>query len=124
MSDEVKVNPNEVLTQDAQLLAENIASGVEKTPQVDFEADYAAAQAMSVSEIDKTQEGAKAAEVALAPKFQIPEAEDKMTEAVATGNPSDYMDMADDIASGNEAVTNVSDDLLQKAFDMGKPGGN
>lgn len=122
MSDEVKVNPNEVLTQDAQLLAENIATGVEKAPQVDFEADYAAAQAMSVSEIDKTEEGAKAAEEALAPKFEMSQPEEKQTEAVATGNPSDFMSMAGDVVSGNEAVTSVSDDLLQQAFDMGKPG--
>lgn len=122
MSDEVKVNPNEVLTQDAQLLADNIAAGVEKAPQVDFDADYEAAKQMSVSEIDKTGEGAKAAEEALAPDFEVPKPEEKETEAVATGNPSDYMDMASDVVEGNEGVGNVSDDLMKKAIDMGKPG--
>jgi hypothetical protein len=115
MTDEVKPNVAAAPTHDAQLAAENIASGEEKAPKVDFDADYEAAQQFSVSDIDRTQEGAAAAEAATAPKFDIPEAEE-------TGNPSDYLEMAKEVGgSENEAVSNVSDDLLQKAFDMGQP---
>ena len=32
------------------------------------------------------------------------------------------MDMASDVVQGNEGVGNVSDDLMKKAIDMGKPG--
>lgn len=75
MSDKVQPNPNEATTHDAQLAAEQIVSGQEKAPKVDFEADYAAAQQFSVSEIDRTDEGKTAAEAATAPKYEIPEPE-------------------------------------------------
>ncbi|MBW4669362.1 MAG: hypothetical protein KME60_18570 [Cyanomargarita calcarea GSE-NOS-MK-12-04C] len=123
MSDEIKPNVAEAPTHDAQLAAENIASGEEKAPKVDFDADYEAAQQLSVSEIDRTAEGAKAAQEATAPKFEMPQAEETTFKAEATGNPDDYLEMANDISgSPNEAVSNVSDDLLQKAFEMGQPG--
>ncbi|HIK04921.1 MAG TPA: hypothetical protein IGS40_09420 [Trichormus sp. M33_DOE_039] len=47
MTDEVKPNPNEATTHEAQLVAESIASGEAKAPRVDFDADYAAAQQLS-----------------------------------------------------------------------------
>jgi len=99
MPEEIKSNPNETPTQDAQLAAENIAEGEEKAPTVDFDADYAAAQQYSVSEIDRSGEGAMAAEKATQPKFQVSETEETKTEAKPTGNPSDYMDMAKDVNS-------------------------
>jgi hypothetical protein len=123
MSDEIKPNVAQAPTHDAQLAAENIASGEEKAPKVDFDADYAAAQQLSVSEIDRTAEGAKAAEEATAPNFEISQPEETTFKAEATGNPDDYLEMANDISgSPNEGVSNVSDDLLQKAFEMGQPG--
>lgn len=122
MADEIKTNPEVASTHDAQLLAENIAAGEEKAPKVDFDADYEAAKQMSVSEIDKTEEGQKAAEEALAPKFELKEPEETTIVAQETGDPADYMQMAGEIASRDEAVTSVDDDLLKKALEMGQPG--
>ncbi len=123
MTDEVKPDPKQATTQEAQLAAENIASGIEETPTVDFEADYEAAQQFSVSDVDRTGEGAAAADRATAPDFQVSEPEETKTAAQATGNPSDYLDMAEEVGSQTEAGTgNVSDDLIKKALDMGTPG--
>jgi hypothetical protein len=121
MPDEVKPNVSEASTHDAQLAAQNIAAGEEKAPTVDFEADYAAAQQFSVSEIDRTEEGAKAAEAATAPKFEVPKPEEVKFEAPATGNPDDYTDMAKDVmGSRTEGVTSIDDDLMQKALEKGQ----
>jgi len=123
MTDEVKPDPKQAPTQDAQLAAENMVSGQEQAPTVDFDADYAAAQEFSVSEIDKTGEGAAAAAAATAPQFEVSQPEETRTEAQPTGDPSDYLAMAKDVGSSpTEAVTSVSDDLLKQALDMGKPG--
>lgn len=119
--EEIKPDVNQAVTQEAQLAAENMATGVEQTPEVDFEDDYAAAQQFSVSDIDRTDAGAQAAEDATAPQFEVSQQSETKTDAAATGNPSDYMEMAKDVGSGSEAVGN-SDDLLKKALDMGKPG--
>lgn len=121
MSEKIKPNPNEAPTHDAQLAAENIVSGEEKAPKVDFEADYAAAQQFSISEIDRTEAGAAAAAAATAPKFEISQPEETETKAQPTGNPDDYKEMAQEIGnSRTEAVTNVSDDLVQKALAKGQ----
>ncbi|MBR8837606.1 MAG: hypothetical protein DSM106950_27270 [Stigonema ocellatum SAG 48.90 = DSM 106950] len=118
MPEEVKPNPQNALTQDAQLLAENIASGEEKAPTVDFEADYKAAQQFSVSDIDRTGEGAKAAEAATAPQQKISEPQETQVEAKPTGNPDDYAEMAKEVGgSRNEGVSSVSDDLVQQALE-------
>ncbi len=115
--EEVKPNAKEA-TQDAQLAADNIASGEEKAPTVDFEEDYKAAQQFSVSDIDRTGEGAKAAEAATVPAQKISKPAETKVEAKPTGNPADYADMAKEVGgSGNEAVTNVSDELVQKALE-------
>lgn len=97
MPEEIKPNTNQAPTQDAQLAAESIASGQEKAQAVDFDADYAAAQQMSVSEVDRTGEGAKAAQKATAPEHQMSSPEETKTEAQPTGNPADYMEMAEDV---------------------------
>ncbi len=123
MADEIKTNPAVASTHDAQLLAENIVAGEEKAPKTDFEKDYAAAQEMSVSEVAKTPEGAKLAEAAVAPKYEITKPEETETVAVETGNRDDFMDMANEISSRDEAVTNVDDALMKKALEMGQPGG-
>lgn len=121
MSDKIQPNPSEAPTHDAQLAAEQIASGEEKAPKVDFEADYAAAQQFSVSEIDRTEEGKIAAEAATAPKYEVSESQDIKTEPQATGTPDDYVEMAKEIgASRTEGVTSVSDDLLQLALQKGE----
>ena len=123
MTDEVNPNPNQATTQEAQLAAENMASGVEAKPTVDFDADYAAAQEFSVSDVDRTGEGATEAEAATAPQFQLSQPEETKIVAEPTGDPSDYMEMAKDVGSQTEAGTgNVSDDLIKQALDMGKPG--
>ena len=122
MADEVKVNPSEATTHDAQLLADNVAEGEEKAPKVDFDADYELAKEMSVSPIDNTEEGQKAAEAAVAPQYEMPEPEEMRVESGVTGNPDDYMSMASEVGRRDEAVTNVDDDLVKKALEMGKPG--
>ncbi|MBD2495208.1 hypothetical protein [Nostoc sp. FACHB-280] len=122
MADTIKPNPNEATTHDAQLAAENMASGEEKLQKVDFDADYAAAQQFSVSEIDRTPEGEAAAQAATAPKLEVPEAEDRSTEAQPTGNPDDYLELAKEVGrSDNEGVSNVSDDLVKQAIEKGQP---
>lgn len=121
MSDEVKINPSEA-SHDAQLLADNVAEGVEKAPKVNFDADYELAKEMSVAPIDNTEEGKKAAEAAVAPEHAIPKATEKKVEAPATGNPDDYMSMASEVREDEEGVGNVDDDLVKKALEMGQPG--
>ncbi|MBG1245298.1 hypothetical protein [Nostoc sp. NZL] len=121
MPDEVKPNVNEAPTHDAQLAAESIASGEEKAPNVDFDADYATAQQFSVSEVDRTGEGAAAAEAATAPKYKTSKPQETKTEAQSTGNPDDYLELAKEVGnSKTESVTNVSDDLVQKALEKGE----
>lgn len=122
MPDEVKPDPNQAQNQDAELVAQSIAAGEEQAPVIDVEADYEAAQQFSVSEVDRTGAGAEAAEAATAPQFEVSEPEETRTEAQPTGNPDDFLAMASDAASTTEDVSNVSDDLLKKALDMGKPG--
>jgi len=121
MPDEVKPNVNEAPTHDAQLAADSIASGEEKAPAVDFEADYAAAQQFSVSEIDRTGEGAAAAEEATAPQYNVPKAQETKTTAQSAGNPDDFLELAKEVGgSQTEGVTNVSDDLVKKALEKGE----
>ncbi|MEI2583057.1 hypothetical protein [Scytonema sp. PRP1] len=121
MPEEIKPNQSQAPTHDAQLAADNIASGEEKTPSVDMEADYQAAQRLSVSEIDRTGEGAKAAQEATAPKQEVSEPQQTTTQAQPTGNPSDYVDMAKEIGgSRNQGGTNVTDDLVEKAKEKGQ----
>jgi methylphosphotriester-DNA--protein-cysteine methyltransferase len=60
MTEEVKPNPSEATTHDAQLAAENMASGEEKVQKVDLDADYEASKAFSVSEVDRKGGGAEA----------------------------------------------------------------
>jgi len=122
MPEEIKPNQSQAPTHDAQLAADNIASGEEKIPTVDMEADYQAAQRLSVSEIDRTGEGAKAAQEATAPKQEVSEPQQTTTQAQPTGNPSDYVDMAKEVAgSRNQGGTNVTDDLVEKAKEKGQP---
>ncbi len=121
MPDEVKPNLNEAPTHDAQLAAESIASGEEKAPTVDFDADYAAAQQFSVSEVDRTGEGTAAAEAATAPKYKTSKPQETKTQTQSTGNPDDFVELAKEVGnSATEGITNVSDDLVQKALEKGQ----
>jgi len=121
MPDEVKPNLNEATTHEAQLAAESIASGEEKAPKVDFDADYAAAQQFSVSEVDRTGGGAAAAEAATAPQYKISKPEETKTQSQSTGNPDDFLELAKEVGnSPTQGVTNVSDDLVKQALEKGE----
>ncbi len=122
MPEEVKPDPTQATTQDAQLAAEEMASGHEETPAVDAEADYEASKQFSVSDVDRTGVGAEEAQEATAPQFKVPEPEETKAETKSTGDPSDYLNMAKDADSTTEGVTAVSDDLIQKALEKGQPG--
>ncbi|BDI18159.1 hypothetical protein ANSO36C_39610 [Nostoc cf. commune SO-36] len=122
MPDEVKPNLNEAPTHDAQLAAESIASGEEKAPKVDFDADYATAQQFSVSDVDRTSEGAAAAEAATAPNYQASKPQETKIQAQSTGNPDDYLELAKEVGnSKTEGVGNVTDELVQQALEKGQP---
>lgn len=54
--EKVKPNFKEIHNQEAQLAAENIESGKEEVPTVDFDADYEAAQKMSRSDSDQASD--------------------------------------------------------------------
>lgn len=107
MKEKINVDPNQAQTQDAQLVAEEILAGNEKAATLDVEADYEASKAFSVSEIDRTDEGAKAADVAVSSDFEVPQAQDQEIKDEPTGDPSDYMEMAKDVNPNtkNQAVT-------------------
>ena len=97
MPEEIKPDPNQATTQDAQLAADSIAGGQEKAADVDVDADYEASKQYSVSDIDRTGAGVKAAEEATAPQFKLSEPEETKLETGPTGDPDDYRDMASDI---------------------------
>lgn len=108
-------------TFDAQQIAENVEAGEQKLPQVDVSADYEASKEFSVSDIDRTEAGAEAAAAATAPKFEMSTPQETNLPAQSTGNPDDFLSMAKEIKS--ESVPGeVTDDLVQKALEMGTPG--
>jgi hypothetical protein len=105
---------------DAQQVAEEITEGNLPVANVDVSADYEASKEFSVSELDRTGEGEKAAEAATAPAFEVSEPETTEYKAESTGDPSDFLEMAKDVGSTPGATGNVDDDLLQKAFEKGQ----
>jgi hypothetical protein len=122
MPDEIKPDATQAITQDAQLTAESMTEGKEKMPSVDIDADYAAAQQFSVSDIDRTPEGAEAADIATAHQFATTTPSETNSQTQSTGDPSDYMAMAKDVGAPTGAAGNVDDDLIQKALEKGQPG--
>jgi predicted lipid-binding transport protein (Tim44 family) len=88
---------------DSQQIAEAIDKGEVKAPQVDVAADYEASKEFSVSEIDRTEEGAKAAEAATAPKFELKQPEETHSEAKPTGDPTEFIEMAKELNPFPEA---------------------
>jgi hypothetical protein len=97
MAEELKVDPKQAETHEGQLAAERMASGEEKTQQVDVEADYEASKEYSVSDVDKSGSGAEAAVAATAPQHEIPEPTEMKSSPDTTGNPDDYREMAKDV---------------------------
>lgn len=96
-TEELKVNPEEAETHEAQLAAERMASGEEKTQTIDVDADYEASKEYSVSEIDKTGAGAAAAEAVTSAARKMPQPEDMRDSPDTTGNPADYLEMAREV---------------------------
>jgi hypothetical protein len=107
---------------DSEQAKEAITAGEQKAPEVDVAADYEASKQFSVSEIDQTEEGAKAAAEATAPQFELPQPTETRTVAEPTSDPQDYLEMAKDVSPAPAGATNVTDDLVAKALELGKPG--
>jgi hypothetical protein len=122
MSEKVNPQPNQAPTHDAQLAAENMATGTEQMPAVDTEADYEASKAFSTSKIDRTGEGSQAAAAATAPKFEVKEAQETSSKAESTSNPNDYLDMARDVNPGAKEAGNIDDEMVKKALKKGEAG--
>jgi hypothetical protein len=82
-------------TYDSQQLAEDIAQGEEKSPQVNVEADYERSKQFDVAEIDRTGAGAKAAA----------DAQTSTSETKAeTGDPADYLQMAKEVTPKEDQI--------------------
>jgi hypothetical protein len=120
--EEMKPNPQQAPTHDAQLAAENMTSGEEQVPSVDVDADYEASKAFSVSAVDRTPEGAKAAEAATAAKFEVGKPEETTSSAEPTGDPDAYRDMARDVNPRSNETSIDSDQLVKRATELGQPG--
>lgn len=106
---------------DAQQINESVEAGEQKVPTVNVSADYEASKEFSVSDIDRTGAGAQAAAAATAPKFPIPAPQDIAKPADTSGNPGDFRSMAQEIKPTG-TPGNVTDDLIEKAMDLGTPG--
>jgi len=97
MPDATTTNLNDSQPYDTQEMVQEIAAGEMKAPKVDVAADYEAAKELSVSEIDRTEEGAKAAVAATAPQHKIPQPEESNYKAESTGEPADFLEMAREV---------------------------
>ncbi|PSB19872.1 hypothetical protein C7B65_09350 [Phormidesmis priestleyi ULC007] len=113
------LNPSQ--SYDAQQVSEEIAEGSLPAPKVDVSADYEASKEFSVSEIDRADEGEKAAQAASAHAFEVHETEPTHAEAEPTGDPSDFRNMAKSINHDQSTAGNVDDDLIHKAIEKGQP---
>ncbi|MBE9163639.1 MULTISPECIES: hypothetical protein [Microcoleaceae] len=118
---EVSKEANNSQTFDAQQITENVEAGEQKLQNVDVSADYEASKEFSVSEVDRTSAGAKAAAAATKPKFDVPAPKDIPTSANSSSKPDDFRAMAKEIKPAG-AAGNVTDDLVEKAIDLGTPG--
>lgn len=106
---------------DAKQLSEDIQSGEQKAPKVNVEADYEASKEYSVSDVDRSGEGAKAANEATAPGHKMSEPKESETHAEPTGDPAEFKNMAHDIRPDSTKAGD-RDGLVQKAFEKGQPG--
>ncbi|MBC7823409.1 MAG: hypothetical protein H7126_05955 [Candidatus Parcubacteria bacterium] len=114
------LNPSQ--SYDAQQVSEEIAEGSLPAPKVDVSSDYEASKEFSVSEIDRTGEGEKAAEKVTAHSFEMHDPEATKFKAEPTGDPGDFLKMAKEIGHETGAHGNVDDDLIHKAIEKGQPG--
>lgn len=105
---------------DAQQASEAIAQGEQKSPHVNIEADYEASKQFSVSNLDRSGEGAKAAEAATAPDHALAQPDETPVEAKSDADPQDYVEMAKDVSPAPSGSAAVSDDLVQKAIEKGQ----
>ncbi|MEG4392965.1 hypothetical protein [Microcoleus sp. BROC3] len=118
---EINTESNNTESFDAQQINENVEAGEQKLPTVDVSADYEASKEFSVSEIDRTGAGAQAAAAATAPKFAIPSPKEIAKPGDSSGNPTDFRSIAEEIKPAG-TPGDVTDDLIQKAIDLGTPG--
>ena len=97
MSEELKPDPNQAVGQEAELAAQSMVEGKEQKPEVDIDADYEASKEYSVSDMDKTGAGSKAAAAATAPEHELSEVKDREVISEPTANPDDYREMAKEV---------------------------
>lgn len=107
---------------DAQQAVEEIAEGERKAPDANVEADYEASKQFSISDIDRTDEGAAAAKAVTSPQLEVSAPDTSTLTADSTGNPDDYKTIASDLSSNTSSAGNVSNDLVQKALEKGSAG--
>ena len=115
------LTPGEGQNFDALQATEEIAAGEQKAPKVDVAADYEASKEYSVSDVDRSGQGAEAAAAATAPEHELHQPEETKIETEPTGDPADYREMAQDLRP-EAANTGDSHDLIQKAIEKGQPG--
>src|SRR6476469_1747894 len=118
---QINTEPNNTESFDAQQITESAEAGEQKLPTVDVSADYEASKEFSVSDIDRTGVGAEAAAAATAPKFDIPAPTEIPLPADSSGNPDAFRSMAQDLNPAG-VPGEVTDDLIQKAIDLGTAG--
>ena len=105
---------------DAQQMIENIATGEEKAPKVNVEKDYEKSKELASSSIDRTNEGAEQARIATSSRYELSEPEMVETPTESTGDPDQFREMAKEV-NPVQAKGNVSDEMVKKAMDLGKP---
>lgn len=102
---------------DAEMLKEAISEGDTKGLSVDVGADYAAAQEMSTGSVDAAE-----AEAIVAPEFEVSTPAEVAVSTMSASDQIDYTDMAKDINPTGAGAGNVTDELMEKALNLGKPG--
>lgn len=119
---EVASNLNAPQNHDAQLAAEEIAEGKAKAQEVNVDADYEASKQFSVSEADKTGEGAQAADKATSTQFPVHEPEEPTHETKQSGDPAEFKAIAKEVSHIPDGAHNVDDRLVEKALEKGQAG--
>lgn len=102
---------------DAEMLKEAISEGDTKGLSVDVGADYKTAQEMSTGSVDAAE-----AEAIVAPDLEVSTPAQVAVPTMSANDQIDYTDMAKDVNPAGSAAGNVSDELMKKALDLGKPG--
>lgn len=83
---------------DAERMVEEIATGEEKKPKVNIDADYELSKEFAVAEIDKTEEGQAAAEKATESKFGQSEFKEvEIPVPASDSDPAAFLEMAKDV---------------------------